>query len=80
MNAQCPRCGSSMFKPLIAGDGDIPNCCDFCAKYSNADRLDGMPGNCETSNLVERHPKRKSKRASVIRGTDRTTNGTIGQP
>lgn len=30
MTNQCPRCLSSMFKPLIAGDGNRPNCCDFC--------------------------------------------------
>lgn len=34
MTKQCPRCLSSMFKPLIAGDGNVPNCCEFCKSYS----------------------------------------------
>ena len=33
MNSQCPRCLSSSFKPLIAGDGDRQNCCEFCKDY-----------------------------------------------
>lgn len=31
MRTQCPRCLSTFFKPLIAGDGNVPNCCGFCA-------------------------------------------------
>lgn len=34
MTSQCPRCLSSMFKPLIAGDGNRANCCDFCKDSS----------------------------------------------
>lgn len=30
MTNQCPRCLSSSFKPLIAGDGNRQNCCAFC--------------------------------------------------
>ncbi len=33
MTNQCPRCLSSMFKPLIAGDGNRFNCCEFCKDY-----------------------------------------------
>lgn len=33
MTRQCPRCLSSSFTLLIAGDGDRANCCEFCKNF-----------------------------------------------